>query len=680
LPQLQTAYTPRVEKPQAAVPVQDLEDQYGVKLRRPQRRKDPSPERNAEIRSPRASPRSAHSPQGPKAAHDVALVAATAPPGSSALAQKTDANSKHASTARADFAAGQLALLPPPMPAARRSWNSSTTAEPFGASEASDMYWAATNERPFIVRLDLSGWHVRGHEFQEEITQLRKDVFGETSELCRKQAREWKAKQIEELKRYGAYPEAPRYIQSRRYQPVQPKLLKQPSTGKIIVGNDRGGVVSSITSRSGWKHHRQRSKFVLPIEQDSDTEDAELQEKGMLLISELRKRREKQRQKQLQKQGVAMTLEQSKQEQRDRRLEEARDRKERLVIRQREQIRRTQLQEAAGRRASRRSVAPRASVLGAAMGHRASKRGSVRASIADQKSMLPSAEMIAAAQATAGSDSAKSESEDQSRDLRRKPTVQIGHANVIDEVKRDKCSRLRRFETHAHLKRKQSKAITQDSDESQDEEPPLPTLSRRSSFDQCLMMANMYKVPISEVRRAFGDYQEMDTDGDGTLSFQEFEAVIRKMCDIPAGDAVPEHLMLKQWKDIDRDGSNAVDFMEYFQWTLRSGWKEDLMVHDAHDRAMRQLARDLGVAIVEVEKLKRMFDAYDVDGSGFIDHEEFKAVLCEAMGVKDPSEVSQHQLQRYWKEADASNMGELGLKEFMVWYINVYPNSWFGAN
>mmetsp|Transcript_44548 Transcript_44548/g.80055 ORF Transcript_44548/g.80055 Transcript_44548/m.80055 type:complete len:681 (+) Transcript_44548:60-2102(+) len=656
LPELQASpHAAQIQKPQVIVPVQDLADQYGIRYPRPPRQK-PSPERGL-----------------PKYAQILDKVAAeTAPPGATDVDGEVFQVANHAATA--DFAG---LVLPPVDRHEQRQgkrWSPSGSRVPFGASEASDTYWAATNERPCIVRLDLTSWHGRGQEFQEELAQLRKDVNSETSQQCRQKARQWREKNNEWLKEQLAAKASPRYTMHARL----PRQLSRPK----LQMKRSGGSTQALRRHASFVKSRKKRLQQLSLEGEESDSDDDAEQQGMALVNELRKRREKEKQLNDKKSNAVMQQRLYQQEQK--RLEEARDRKERLLQRQREGIRRQQaLEKEAARRGSRKSLAGRASI--AFVPEMGSAR---RSSVAVRKSIIqPNHSHSATHLATPAVPAQKPENEDSSpdpstRSTRSRKTVEIGEA-VVTEIEekpqKEKSARMKRFETRANMKRKDSKHMQQkDSDNESDisgGEPSSPRdISRGSSFDMCMHIANMYKVPLQEVKHALEDYYELDSDGDGFLSFEEFENVIRKQCSIPEGEEVPEHLMLKQWKEIDKDGSNSVDFVEYFQWTLRSGWKEDLMVPNSSDRELRQLARDNGVTIVEVEKLKRMFDAFDVDGSGFIDQEEFKAVLCQAMGVKDPSEVSQNQLQRYWKEADSSNSGELGLQEFMIWYINVYQS------
>jgi len=73
----------------------------------------------------------------------------------------------------------------------------------------------------------------------------------------------------------------------------------------------------------------------------------------------------------------------------------------------------------------------------------------------------------------------------------------------------------------------------------------------------------------------------------------------------------------------------------------------------------------------EIDSIKRSFDKYDRDGSGQIDRNEFRDVVCNLMKVKSEN-VSQQQLDRYWIEALGATAGDgISFEEFLDWTMKL---------
>lgn len=196
-------------------------------------------------------------------------------------------------------------------------------------------------------------------------------------------------------------------------------------------------------------------------------------------------------------------------------------------------------------------------------------------------------------------------------------------------------------------------------------------LPQKGEFQTCMDLALRHHVDISYVRECLQDFRKVDKDRNGVITFEEFKDVLANRCNLAPGQDVPKHLLWKQWQKIDADCSSTIDFEEYLVWCMSSIFSEDLMVPQTEARRIRQLARELDVSLLQVERVKKVFDKFDADNSGEIDKDEFIQVLCHMMSVKDPSDVSQSMLMRYWREVDCDNSGSVDFEEFLVWYMKM---------
>jgi Ca2+-binding EF-hand superfamily protein len=72
-----------------------------------------------------------------------------------------------------------------------------------------------------------------------------------------------------------------------------------------------------------------------------------------------------------------------------------------------------------------------------------------------------------------------------------------------------------------------------------------------------------------------------------------------------------------------------------------------------------------GLSDKELGDLRKRFDSYDLNGDGFINPEEFHALLIDLDG-----DVSREECQLDFEVADTEGDGYIGFKEFVAWWIS----------
>jgi len=72
-----------------------------------------------------------------------------------------------------------------------------------------------------------------------------------------------------------------------------------------------------------------------------------------------------------------------------------------------------------------------------------------------------------------------------------------------------------------------------------------------------------------------------------------------------------------------------------------------------------------GLTDGELEQLRKTFDVCDLNGDGFINPEEFHALL-----IKLDGDVSREEAQLDFDVADTEGDGYIGFKEFVTWWTN----------
>jgi len=197
-------------------------------------------------------------------------------------------------------------------------------------------------------------------------------------------------------------------------------------------------------------------------------------------------------------------------------------------------------------------------------------------------------------------------------------------------------------------------------------------LSTAELYALCNQLSKTMLVPIQEVKACYDDFCSLDLDNSFSLSADEFEKAVRRSCKLADDEPLPENLALK-YSQMDMDGNRVVDFKEYVRWSQGASWSEHLLVRDDRDREARRLARKLGLHLLDVERMRRLFDSYDLEKKHVITQDMFAHVIRGILKVSDPSDVPQKRLERYWREIDLDGSGTVDFEEFVIWMSDRGP-------
>lgn len=198
------------------------------------------------------------------------------------------------------------------------------------------------------------------------------------------------------------------------------------------------------------------------------------------------------------------------------------------------------------------------------------------------------------------------------------------------------------------------------------------THGRLSEFDVCVQQAKKHRLPIDTVKRHYEEFVALDENGNGILAPGEFEAAVRKLCHVADDQPTPKHLFDNQWKLLDKAACGFAKFEEFLLWSVNVAFTQEVAVEDASERSLRDLARKHGFNLLDVERMRGVFAKFDADGSGEVDIEEFKNVLCSVMKVKEASDIPDVTVKRYFREVDIDGSGDISFEEFATWYLAVH--------
>jgi Ca2+-binding EF-hand superfamily protein len=190
--------------------------------------------------------------------------------------------------------------------------------------------------------------------------------------------------------------------------------------------------------------------------------------------------------------------------------------------------------------------------------------------------------------------------------------------------------------------------------------------------DKILELSRKHGLTVSTLQEAWKEFERYDRDGSGQLSTHEFNEQLKSKLKLKAGQEMPKHLAMSTWLDADQDGNGALDFEEYLLWRQRHNFAEEIILDDPMQKRIRELAREHGLPIVEVEDTCKIFERFDEDRSGVIEKSEFKRLLVALLKGKSLSDMPEKRLDRYWNEIDVDQSGTVTLDEFVLWYMKYF--------
>ena len=158
----------------------------------------------------------------------------------------------------------------------------------------------------------------------------------------------------------------------------------------------------------------------------------------------------------------------------------------------------------------------------------------------------------------------------------------------------------------------------------------------------CKNMAPRLPLTKDQVQKMKAEFLALDADGDGTITVNELENVLRSMRGkLKASDADIKRAI----KEIDKDGDGTIDLEEYLK-SRKNKTNMDL-IHRA---------------LVQRSRVRKEFERFDADKSGYITKEELMALIQARAAVTITSE----QVDKMMMDNDENHDGMINYEEFVL--------------
>lgn len=186
---------------------------------------------------------------------------------------------------------------------------------------------------------------------------------------------------------------------------------------------------------------------------------------------------------------------------------------------------------------------------------------------------------------------------------------------------------------------------------------------------------------LSEVRRIFGNFDEGQS---GVVEPKEFLPLLSRLLRQPVSE-MDKTQVWKEWDELDTDGNGRVTYTQFEVWYIKTFKIEhspdftEFLSKDAvpeESKRIREFSKNFGADILDVEKVWKEFKRLDEDQSGTLEREEFAVLIQRQLapggGAGGASEVAPRVIDKFWMEVDADGDGVVSFEEFAAWYMRCF--------
>lgn len=138
------------------------------------------------------------------------------------------------------------------------------------------------------------------------------------------------------------------------------------------------------------------------------------------------------------------------------------------------------------------------------------------------------------------------------------------------------------------------------------------------------------------------------------LKRSDFENVLCELCSVGQVGDLPSYFVSQVFRLADMTRSGDLDLEEFISWYATFSFSEELLLGKS-TKSIREVARRMGINLLDIERYKKVFDSYDTNKSGVLEIDEFRPLLNRLLKVPavegtrrtSPSEFSGEELLEY---------------------------------
>jgi len=208
--------------------------------------------------------------------------------------------------------------------------------------------------------------------------------------------------------------------------------------------------------------------------------------------------------------------------------------------------------------------------------------------------------------------------------------------------------------------------------------PPIVYGATERMVEVCSLAKRLH-MPVDTLQAACKIFEKhADVDAgmplmSAELSTDNFMGVLGDLCTCGTIESLSPEYIEQAFATADRDGGGTIDLEEFAVWYSSHSFDEELSL-TAQQLEDREVSRKLGIDLDSLDKYKRAFAEYDVDGGGSIDKDEFEGIVSQLLKIPAGQALPPERLDAFWREADADGGGDIDFEEFCVFYQKYFES------
>lgn len=152
------------------------------------------------------------------------------------------------------------------------------------------------------------------------------------------------------------------------------------------------------------------------------------------------------------------------------------------------------------------------------------------------------------------------------------------------------------------------------------------------------------------------------------LRRSDFEKVLCELCSVGGVGELPNHFVSQVFRLADMTRSGDLNMEEFISWYATFSFSEELLLGKS-TKSIRDVARRMGINLLDIEGYKKIFDSYDTNKSGVIEMSEFHQMLHRVLKVPAGHHLPNSQVKSFWNMADRNGNGVIDFPEFCKFYL-----------
>lgn len=188
-----------------------------------------------------------------------------------------------------------------------------------------------------------------------------------------------------------------------------------------------------------------------------------------------------------------------------------------------------------------------------------------------------------------------------------------------------------------------------------------------------LTLAKRFRLQFHEVKWILQVCKRAQLKPDGSMDRKLFRQFLLDVFD---ANRIDDVVLDEGYRTLDA-ASGPIDLDLFFEWFRVNmfGVFAPLMADPQKresDDMVQKLSKKYKISPLLVDKIKKKFDSFDVDGSKSIDFEEFGPMIAKLLGVQSTSDIPLDRVLRFWQELDQDDDGNVNFEEFTEWYVKYF--------